>query len=101
MAVEVGFVLPDEPQGTLKYEQGKKAQVVGEPHKHFGLGLLAGRGPSQLNDLGTELKRFETYAGLPVIVKLYEVPSDPERPKEGRLFDGNKYTKSICNYASL
>jgi len=36
VAVEVGFVLPDEPQGTLKYEQGKKAQVVGEPHKHFG-----------------------------------------------------------------
>ena len=72
-----------------KYEQGKKAQVVGEPHKHFGLGLLAGRGPSQLNDLGTELKRFETYAGLPVIVNFYEVPSDPEGPTTFVL--GSKY----------
>jgi hypothetical protein len=73
----VSFSLPDEPEGTLRYQAGTKAQVVGEPHKHFGLGLLASYGSTGLNDLGTYQRSFKTYSGLAVEVKLYE-QNDPE-----------------------
>lgn len=73
----LNFVLPDVPQGTLKYEKGTKAQVVGEPHKHFELGLIASFNQPGLNDRGVMLKEFKTYSGLPVTVKLFKQTTDP------------------------
>jgi hypothetical protein len=67
----VNFVLPND-DGSLRYEKGTRAQVVGEPHKHFARGLLATYNSTGLNDLGTYLRSFKTYSGLDVEVKFYE-----------------------------
>lgn len=71
------FVLPDVPVGTLKYEKGTKAQVVGEPHKHFELGLMAGIN-SGWNERGQEARRFKTYDGKEVVVNRFYQENDPE-----------------------
>jgi hypothetical protein len=93
------FVLPDEPQGTLHYTKGVKAKVVGEPHKHFGLGLWASYNNPGFNDRGTDLRNFKTYSGLNVEVKQFEQSEDPtgvDFPKEAkhlkyRVTSGNNY----------
>ncbi len=72
----INFSLPDD-QGELTYRKGAKAQVVGEPHKHFGLGLLVSYDGTGLNDLGTYQRSFKTYSDLKVDVDLFE-QNDPE-----------------------
>jgi len=74
---DINFVLPDAPQGTLKYEEGAQAKIVGEPHKHFELGLIVSFNEQGFNDRGTKLKEFKTYSGLDVNVKLFEQTTEP------------------------
>lgn len=71
------FSLPDEPRGTLKYVQGQPAKVVGEPHKHFELGLLVAFNQEGLNDRGALVREFKTYSGLNVTAKSFEQVEEP------------------------
>ncbi len=70
--------LPDQPQGTLVYKEGTLAKVVGEPHKHFELGLIVSYNKEGFNDRGTKFKDLKTYSGLDVVVKLFEQTTDPD-----------------------
>lgn len=70
--------LPDQPQGTLVYKEGTLAKVVGEPHKHFELGLIVSYNKEGFNDRGAKVKEFKTYSDLPVVVKLFEQTNDPD-----------------------
>jgi len=70
--------LPDQPQGTLVYKEGTLAKVVGEPHKHFELGLIVSYNKEGFNDRGTKVKELKTYSGLNVVVKLFEQTTDPD-----------------------
>jgi len=72
------FWLPDQPQGTLEYTKGTSAKIVGEPRKHFELGLIVSYNKAGFNDRGTAIEGFETYDGLDVVVKLFEQTVDPE-----------------------
>jgi hypothetical protein len=86
----VAFWLPDAPQGTLKYRKGTQARVMGEPHKHFELGIIATYNKPGFNDLGTYHKGIKTYSNLDVEVKLYE-----QKEVEGvpAFTPGSKYLK--------
>lgn len=70
--------LPDQPQGTLVYTKGTLAKVVGEPHKHFELGLIVSYNKEGFNDRGTKVKEFKTYSGENVTVKLFEQTTEPD-----------------------
>jgi competence protein ComGC len=70
----IDFVLPETPV----YEKGVTAAVVGQPAKHFELGIIAGYNTEGWNDRGAEIKKFQTDSGLPVTVKLFEQQNDPE-----------------------
>lgn len=70
--------LPDQPQGDLVYNEGTLAKVVGEPHKHFELGLIVRYNKEGFNDIGTKVKELKTYSGLNVDVKLFEQTTDPD-----------------------
>jgi hypothetical protein len=89
----LNFVLPDSPEGTLKYEKGTTATVVGEPHKEFGLGLIASYNSAGLNHLGSKVREFQTYSGLPVTVEQYkrEQPFDPNEASD--IIVGATYVK--------
>lgn len=71
------FLLADVPQGYLKYTKGETAEVVGAPHKHFELGILAGFNSSGWNDRGEEIKTMKTYSGLEVKVKEFKQTEEP------------------------
>lgn len=70
----INFVLP----GTPVYEKGVTAAIVGQPSKHFELGIIAGYNTEGWNDRGAEIKKFQTDSGLPVTVKLFEQQNEPE-----------------------
>lgn len=76
----VNFLLSND-QGELKYEPGTRARVVGENHKHFGLGLIVTYGSAKEEDVdpnpGTLQRNFKTYDGLDVEVRVFE-QNDPE-----------------------
>jgi prepilin-type N-terminal cleavage/methylation domain-containing protein len=72
------FVVPDQLQGTLVYKEGVLAKQIGEPHKHFDLGLIVGYNNEGFNDRGTKIKELSTYSGLSVDVKLYEQTTEPD-----------------------
>lgn len=72
------FVLPDVPQGTLKYQAGTEAQVGAAPAKHFDLGLIVSFNEAGFNDRGAVTKKFKTYSGLEVTLKYFEQTVEPE-----------------------
>ncbi len=77
----VNFLLSND-QGEMRYQAGTKARVVGENHKHFGLGLIvsygSNRDASEVDpNQGTYQRSFKTYDGLDVEVSILE-QNDPE-----------------------
>jgi hypothetical protein len=76
----------------LKYQEGIKAQVVGEPHKHFGPGLMASSSDTSYEDPnpGTYERGFKTYGGLDVEVRIFE-QNDPDAVTT--LPSGSKFLK--------
>lgn len=91
------FTLPDDPQGTLKYSKGEPAVVVGEPAKHFGLGLIVGFNNEGLNDRGMQVREFKAYSGLNVTVKLFEQTVEPDGVDYPKGAKHLKYTVGSSN----
>lgn len=71
---EINFSLP----GTPTYKQGEMAKVVGEPHKHFELGVIVALNNQGWNERGTETAQLKTYSGLDVKVRQFEQTEEPD-----------------------